>query len=237
MCACTTEHVWIGGQLIGVNSPPTTWVPRIELGSSGWQWVPLPSESSQWLLVLVHILSRPHPALADISRVYTACAGTLPRNTGSLQDKACDWKASQLSAGTDYLLRIIRRRCLSQWSGHWGCVALGEGGYTIGAFSPSFQKVAWSRRAGMNGRGLNSQAPQCFFTLWEFLNSISKYILTFTQKWELSWRYWQLGTIKFLHENFQSIAQMRSKIKQRASISTPKQLSHKCINGMHTWNS
>lgn len=121
MCAFTTEHVWIRGQLMGVNSTPTTWVPRIELGSSGWQWVPLPSESSQWPLVLIHILSRPHPALADISRVYTACTGTLPRNTGGLQDEACDWRASQLSAGSDYLLRIIRRRFLSQWSGPRAC--------------------------------------------------------------------------------------------------------------------
>lgn len=167
VCVCVLLPQNVCGSednLMGVNSTPTTWVPRIELGSSGWQWVPLPSESSQWLLVLIHTLSKPHPNLADISRVYIACTGTLLRNTGGLQDEACDWKASQLSAGSDYLLWLIRRRFLSQWSGHRGRVALGEGGYIIGAFSPSFQKVAWSRRAGTKGRGLNSQAPQYFFT-------------------------------------------------------------------------
>lgn len=47
----------------------------------------------------------------------------LPRNIrSSLQEAACDWTASWLSAKTDYPLCIIRRCRLTQWSRHQGCM-------------------------------------------------------------------------------------------------------------------
>lgn len=121
VCAFTTERVWIRGQLMGVNSTPTTWVPRIELGSSGWQWVPLPSESSQWLLVLIHMLSRPHPALADISRVYTACTGTLLRNTGGFT-ALCRVRLSTVdNEKTVTVIRTLRACGIGGgWLYYWG---------------------------------------------------------------------------------------------------------------------
>lgn len=103
--------------------------------------------------------------------------------------------------------------------------------------SYSLQKIALGHCVGMRSRGFNSQTPNTSSLRAHPLRSFKFYFQIhsdLSSKVGLSWRNWQLGTIRFLHGTFQNRAQPGTKIRPRTSTSPPKQLSRKYANGMQT---
>lgn len=125
-CTHTTKHVWtsensLWKSALSLHPPRGSQGVNSDLRACGR--CPEPSEQSQWPLAAVYFLDGTWLWLVSADAWLPCLYRILPRNIrSSLQEAACDWTASWLSAKTDYPLCIIRRCRLTQWSRHQGCM-------------------------------------------------------------------------------------------------------------------